>query len=158
MTGGCGSGTLGIFNPGEYILVGGGLLIKGGADAYGEGVTFFATYSDDYPFLGYNVTGGSNTVLSAPTDGPRAGMLFMTDRTVYNTKQNHIGGHSNTTIDGTIYMPGTPLVYNGGSTGNGRYTMLVASELEVGGHAVINSNYSGLPQGESIIRVGVLVE
>ena len=91
-----------------------------------------------------------------------AGILFvvdhMTDRTVYNTKQNHIGGHSNTTIDGTIYMPGTPLVYNGGSTGNGRYTMLVASELEVGGHAVINSNYSGLPQGESIIRVGVLVE
>ena len=82
----------------------------------------------------------------------------MTDRRVHNTKQNHIGGHSNTIIDGTIYMPGTPLVYNGGSTGSGDYTILVASEMEIGGGSVINSNYTGLPAGESIIRVGVLVE
>ena len=138
--------------------MGKGLLIKGGADAYADGVTFFATYNDEYSFRGYNITGGSTTVFTAPTEGPRAGMLFMTDRRVYNTKQNHIGGHSNTIIDGTIYMPGTPLVYNGGSTGSGNYTMLVSSELELGGHAVINSNYGGLPAGESIIRVGVLVE
>ena len=153
-----GKGTLGIFNPGEYILKGKGFLVKGGADVYGDGVTFFATYDDSFPFLGYNITGGSNTVLKAPTDGPRAGMLFMTDRSVYNTKQNHIGGHSNTVIDGTIYMPGTPLVYNGGSTGSGNYTILVASKMEIGGGSVINSNYGGLPAGESIIRVGVLVE
>ena len=152
------SGTLATFNPGLYVLMTKGLLIKGGGDARGIGVTFYATYDDSHSFLGYNVTGGSNTEFSAPTSGDYAGMLFMTDRTVYNTKQNHIGGHSNTTIDGTIYMPGTPLVYNGGSTGSGNYTMLVSSTLEVGGHASLNSNYGGLPQGESIIRVGVLVE
>ena len=135
-----------------------GLLIKGGANAYGDGVTFFATYNDSYPFLGFNVTGGSTTVFKAPTSGPRAGMLFMVDRRVNNTKQNHIGGHSNTVIDGTIYMPGVPLVYNGGSTGSGTYTILVASKMEIGGGSVINSNYGGLPAGESIIRVGVLVE
>ena len=80
------AGTLGIFNPGEYILMGGtkkappgGFLVKGGANVQGDGVTFYATYNDTYSFVGYNVTGGSNTVLSAPTDGPRAGMLFMTD-------------------------------------------------------------------------------
>ncbi len=151
-------GTLAIFNPGEYILMTKGLLVKGGANAQGDGVTFFATYTEEYSFLGYNVTGGSTTVLTAPTSGPRAGMLFMTDRRVYNTKQNHIGGHSNTVIDGTIYMPGTPLVYNGGSTGSGNYTILVSSTLEIGGGSVINSNYGGLPSGESIIRVGVLVE
>ena len=152
------SGTLATFHPGMYILMTKGLLIKGGADAYGEGVTFYSTYDDSHSFLGYNVTGGSSTYFSAPTYGDYAGMLFMTDRTVYNTKQNHIGGHSLTVIDGTIYMPGTPLVYNGGSTGTGNYTLLVVSELEVGGGSVINSNYGGLPAGESIIRVGVLVE
>ena len=152
------SGTLATFNPGMYILMTKGLLIKGGADAYGDGVTFYSTYDASHSFLGYNVTGGSSTYFSAPTSGDYAGMLFMTDRTVYNTKQNHIGGHSLTVIDGTIYMPGTPLVYNGGSTGTGNYTLLVVSGLEVGGHATINSNYGGLPQGESIIRVGVLVE
>ncbi len=152
------SGTLAIFEPGMYILMSKGLLIKGGADAQGAGVTFYATSDATHSFLGYNITGGSNTNFSAPTSGDYAGMLFMTDRTVYNTKQNHIGGHSNTVIDGTIYMPGTPLVYNGGSTGTGNYTLMVASTLEVGGGSVINSNYGGLPAGESIIRVGVLVE
>ena len=153
-----GGDTLGIFNPGMYILMDKGLLIKGGANAYGVGVTFYNTYDASHSFLGYNITGGSTTEFSAPTSGDYAGMLFMNDRTVYNTKQNHIGGHSLTIIDGTIYMPGTPLVYNGGSTGTGNYTLLVSSTLEVGGHATINSNYGGLPQGESIIRVGVLVE
>ena len=67
------------FLPGEYILMG-GLLVKGGANAYAKGVTFFSTYNDTYPFLGYNITGGSTTEFSAPTDSrnPRAGMLFMT--------------------------------------------------------------------------------
>lgn len=148
----------GIFNPGEYILVGGGLLVQSGANATADGVTFFNTYAEGYDFKGYEVTGGSSTVFKAPTTGDRAGMLFMTDRTVVNTKQNHIGGHSETIIDGTIYMPGTPLVYNGGSTGSGNYTILVSSTLEIGGGSVINSNYGGLPGGESIIRVGVLVD
>ena len=146
------------FEPGMYVLMTKGLVIEGGGNAYGDGVTFYATYDGSHPFLGYNITGGSTTVFKAPTSGEYAGMLFLTDRTVYNTKQNHIGGHSLTVIDGTIYMPGTPLVYNGGSTGTGNYTLMVASTLEVGGHASINSNYGGLPQGESIIRVGVLVE
>ena len=154
------SGTLGIFNPGEYILAGGGLLIKGGADAYGDGVTFYSTNGPFDDYKPYYVTGGSSTVFKAPTDSsnPRVGMLFMTDRSIYTTKSHQVGGHSDMIIDGTIYMPGVNLTYNGGSTGSGNYTLIVVDTLNVEGGAVINSNYGGLPSGESIIRVGVLVD
>ena len=155
-----GSTAVGIFNPGEYILVGGSLLISGGANAYGDGVTFFNTYNASYGYKPYYVTGGSSTVFKAPTDSsnPRVGMLFMTDRSIVDTKSNQIGGHSSMIIDGTIYMPGVNLTYNGGSTGTGNYTLIVSNTLNIEGGATINSNYGGLPGGESIIRVGVLVE
>ena len=153
-----GSTAVAIFNPGEYILMGGSLFISGGANATGYGVTFFNTFNEGYGYKPYAVTGGSSTVFTAPTSGERAGMLFMTDRSIVDTKSNQIGGHSSMIIDGIVYMPGVNLTYNGGSTGTGNYTLIVSNTLNIEGGAVINSNYGGLPQGESIIRVGVLVE
>ena len=150
---------------GEYIMLGGGFKVKGGADAVSignEGITIFNTYDASHAEGQVDVTGGSSTSLKAATSGPRAGMLFMNDRRIISTKQNHVGGHSSASYEGSLYFPGVHLLFNGGSVvdAGAAYTTIVASTMEIGGGSVVNlgSNYVGLPGGENIIQVGILVE
>lgn len=153
-----GSATIQNFAAGEYILVGGGLTVSGGASITGDGITFYNTngqgFGDYKPFV---ISGGSATSISAPTDGPRVGMVFMADRSIINNKQNTFSGGSAGGIEGIIYLPNLPLVYSGGSAGTD-YTIIVAYRLTISGPSYLNSGYGSLPGGESVIRVGTLVE
>ena len=77
-----GNGVSANFNQGMYILNGGGLNVKGGANVTGTGVTFFntGTANGANQYKPIVVSGGSSTSLTAPTtDGTYEGILFFQD-------------------------------------------------------------------------------
>jgi hypothetical protein len=151
------------FNPGTYIIDGGGLSILAGATVAGSGVTFYLTglnVSNSSPnaYAGVNIAGGANVNLSAPCDssgGGIEGMLFFQDRAMTNGTASIINGGSTASFSGAIYFPTTSLTYSG-TSGNNGYTLLVADTLIVNGNASVGNNYSCLANG-SLIKNAALV-
>jgi len=129
------------FNPGTYILLGGGLNISGGAAATGTGVSFYNTSDASHAYKPIVVSGGGGGIsLAAPRSGPLAGVLFFQDRAIANTSQNTLSGGNTTSFEGALYFPSTPLVYSGGSaTTHGLYTIIVANTVTFSG----GSSYLG---------------
>ena len=106
------------FNPGNYIIKGGGMnFAASNNDISGSGVMFFNTDQagtfGDIQFSG----SGSNIDLSAPTSGPYAGVLFYQDPEaapgdfIFKVNGDILAG----SFDGTIYMPEQLVEYSGNS-------------------------------------------
>lgn len=146
-----------VFEPGIYILDGGGLKVTASsATVSGTGVMFYDTYG--YSAYGPIELSGSNTAnLSAPTSGPYAGILFYQDpRVPLGSKGSTITGSSGSTFDGAIYFPTTNITYSGSSSSNG-YTIIVGDTVTVSGNSVLGDNYSSLG-GNDPIRTTALYE
>ena len=141
-----GNGVSATFTSGTYILLGGGLNVKGGANATGSGVMFYNTYSTtpDYAYAPI-VISASSTTLSAPTSGTYEGILFFQDRNIPTKDtgpsgpQNTVSGTSSTSFTGALYFPSTPLVYSGGSA-NTDCTEIIADTLTISGSSYINND------------------
>ncbi|HKN14752.1 MAG TPA: pilus assembly protein TadG-related protein [Candidatus Binatus sp.] len=144
------------FNPGTYVLAGGGMSINANAVMTGAGITFYnTTGTGGYGAITLN--GNSQSNFSAPTSGPLAGILFFQDRSIPTTAAGStISGNSSSTFDGSVYFPTTQLTFNGNSSANG-YSIVVANQLVVSGNSSIGSNYSSLAGG-SPIRGTILAE
>ena len=144
------------FNPGTYVLAGGGLSVNGSSTMNGTGVTFYNTTGTG----GYQpIAMSSNTTsnFSAPTSGLLMGVLFYQDRAIPGTATGStITGNSTSTFDGAMYFPTTTLTYNGNSSSGG-YSIIVADKIVVSGNSTLGSNYSSLAGG-SPIKGTVLVE
>jgi Putative Flp pilus-assembly TadE/G-like len=144
------------FNPGTYVLAGGGFAVNGNSTMNGTGVTFYNTTG----LGGYQplaMTGNMTANFSAPTSGPLAGILFFQDRaTPLDTAGATVGGNAGSTYDGALYFPTTTLAYGGNSSVNG-YSILVADKLTVSGNSTLGINYSSLAGG-SPIKGTVLAE
>jgi Putative Flp pilus-assembly TadE/G-like len=139
-----------VFNPGLYILDGGGLKVTASnANISGTGVTFYNTQG--YSAYGPIALSGSNQAnLSAPTSGPYAGILFYQDRSIpVGSKGSTITGSSGSTFDGAIYFPTTAVSYSGSSSSDG-YTIIVGDTISVSGNSVLGDNYSSLANGSPI--------
>ena len=122
------------FNPGTYVLLGGGLNISGGAEASGSGVTFYNTGNSTYAYKPVSITGGSITSLAAPRSGPMAGVLFFQDRAIVSNAQNTVSGGSGTVFEGALYFPTTPLAYSGSSSAtHATYNLIVADTFTLSG-------------------------
>lgn len=149
------------FNPGIYILEGGGLDVTGSGPLVGAGVTFYNTGNSTYPYKPISLAGSAGTTLSAPTTGSLAGILFFQDRSIVDccssVTANSFNGSGGAIYTGALYFPTTPLVYTGSTTLNA-YTILVAWTVNVVGSATISDNYSSLPGGASPIHSAALVE
>jgi hypothetical protein len=147
------------FNPGTYILYGGGLTINAQASVSGTGVTFYntGTKSGTYGFAPITITGGGIVTLSAPTSGPLAGMLFFEDRDPLKHGQitNTITGQSGSTFTGALYFPTTSLSYAGG-TAVGGYTVVVAWQVKFVGNSTFSNDYSSLTGGPLIAGVALV--
>ena len=139
-----GNGVSATFSSGTYILLGGGLQIKGGANGTGSGVMFYNTYNATYSYSPIVVSASSST-LSAPTSGTYEGILFFQDRNIpTNDKgasgpQNTVSGTSTTSFTGALYFPSTPLVFSGGSSDTD-CTELIADTLTISGTSYINND------------------
>ncbi|MGH7986276.1 MAG: hypothetical protein ACREQX_08330, partial [Candidatus Binataceae bacterium] len=138
------------FNPGTYIIDGGGISVPGGATLSGSGVTFFLAGGAAYaPVI---LSGNSRVNLSAPVSGPFKGILFFQDRSVAagdSADDSVISGDAGSTFDGALYFPTTGLTYAGDSSAGG-YTFLIADRITVMRNAKLGNDYSSLQDGPPI--------
>lgn len=144
------------FNPGQYVMVGGGLSVSGAANLKGNGVSFYLTQDATHAYGPVSIAGSTVSTLSAPTTGDMAGILFYQDRSIANPAASIIAGAANAIFVGALYFPTSALTYAGAS--NGQYTILVADILTYSGAANVGSNYSSLPGGSPLKSTVVLAE
>jgi len=131
------------FNPGTYILMGGGLNASGATILNGTGVTFFLTQGLGYSYAPLSITGASVMTLKAPTCGSLEGILFYQDPGIGTGKAaSSITGSSASTLEGAMYFPTTSLAYSGSDAGN--YLAVVANTISITGSATMPVNYGGL--------------
>ena len=137
------------FNPGTYILAGGGFSENGGPTMNGTGITFYNTTGTG----GYQpiaLTGNATVNFSAPISGPMAGVRFFQDRSIPSSAAGStLGGNSTSTYDGALYFPTTMLTLGGNSSAGG-YMIVVADKISLSGNASLGSNYSSLTNGSPI--------
>ncbi len=115
---------------GVYVL-GDDMLINGGASLVGtEVVLYFAGLTDDIYF-----NGGAIIDLSAPLDGPYAGMLIFQNLTKPTLSDSQMTGGSEQILDGIVYLPLTRLDFNGGSAIEESPTMLIVDTITFTGNA-----------------------
>ena len=144
------------FNPGTYVLAGGGMSIGSNTVMSGAGITFYnTTGTGGYGPISMN--GNTSAILSAPTSGPLAGILFFQDRSIPGSAAGStISGNSTSTFDGALYFPTTAVTFNGNSSTNG-YSIVVADRLILSGNSTVGNNYTSLTNG-SPIRGTILAE
>ena len=146
-----GNGNTVIFNPGTYILKGGGLSIGGGVNASGTGVTFYNTQGGGFNFQPIALDNGTTINFSAPTTGPLAAMLFFQDRGISAATGISLAGGANLTLNGALYFPGSAFsCSNGASCATGAYTIIVAKTLSFTGGVNVKADYSSLPGGTPV--------
>jgi hypothetical protein len=154
-----GGSTLNITNPG-VIVVNGDLSLSGGSTvnfgsglyyttgqfsasggntASGTGVTFFAAS----PNGSFNLSGGVNLNLTAPTSGSDNGILFW--QAQGDARPVTMSGGSSAILQGIIYAPSARLTMSGGA-GSTFYTDVVVSSMNFSGgssllsYAAVNVN------------------
>jgi Flp pilus assembly protein TadG len=139
------------FQPGLYILDGGGLTVVGGGTVTGTGVTFYLTGVNDNngnskSYGGVNIASSATVTLTSPCDssaGGIPGMLFFQDRADTNGVGSTINGSASSSFSGGIYFPNTALSYSG-SSGANNFTLLVADTLTFTGNSTVGNNQSCL--------------
>jgi hypothetical protein len=152
------------FNPGLYIVDGGGITVNGGATVSGTGVTFYLTGANNagsskQNYAGVSINSTATVNFSSPCDsssGGIPGMLFFQDRSITTGAASTITGSASSNISGAIYFPTTPLGY-AGNTGANMFTLLVSDTMSFLGNSSVGNNYSCLTGG-SIIKDAVLVQ
>jgi hypothetical protein len=153
------------FQPGTYVLVGGGLttqdsnsIIKGPG-----GVMFYNTFDPTASQKAFNtyspisIAANSVVSLTAPSSGTYAGMLFFDDRSAPTGNPDTYGGGSTAVYQGIIYNRNNGITMYGNSSVS-QYSMIIADTINLVGTTAINDNYSSLPSGFSPLQKVMVVE
>jgi hypothetical protein len=137
-----GTGTV-TFNPGLYVLNGGGFRSTGSGTIRGAGVSFFNTGQSGYVASPVTFGGSATLIFSAPTSGTYQGMLFVQDRNLSPayTGDNAISGSSGSVVTGTLYFPTTSVTFKGSSSGS--YTAIVAKTVAFVGNSSLKNDPTG---------------
>lgn len=122
-------------NPGQYILVGGGLTAHGGATIEGTGVTIFNTAQAGYAYDRIWFNGGSVAKLEGPKEGEYKGMVFFQDPDIESNKANVFNGNAEWDIKGILYFPTTHVKMTGTFDASAQQMMLISDTLEFSGTA-----------------------
>lgn len=146
-------------NPGEYIILGGGITLESNAWIVGTDVFFYLTGSSTYPYKPLDFQSSAQVRLKAPTTGPYAGILFFQDRTMASYHENRLASSVNSFIEGAVYLPTQVLVLESSTTLDAAYTIIVARNIRMQSSAnfKVRSNYSSLSGGSPIKKL-TLVE
>jgi hypothetical protein len=151
------------FNPGLYIVNGGGLDWKH-SHVEGHGVTFYLTASAGHAYKGcggkiMSTDPPDDFLLSAPTSGNYEGLLFIQDRTQGTAcLANPVIADmlpENMLLDGALYFPNHHIKYGATTTSTGNYTILIGGTIEFLNKATLNSNFTGLSSGAPVKRPGL---
>ena len=128
-------------NPGVYIINNGLLKVSGTATMTGENVGFYLSGVLTLMFF----DSGTTIDLTAPKDGPLAGILFFEDRKALPLRIHRIGSNNARNLVGTIYLPLGILFVDANApvADNSAYTALVVRSLQLseGPKLVLHSDY-----------------
>jgi hypothetical protein len=130
-----------IAEPGIYVISGGAFEASSNSLLRGEDVSFY--FADDAAVLAFKDE--AVIELSAPREGPMAGILFYENPTAPPERNFEISSDSARKLLGTIYLPrGRFRVGSGGLVGDlSEYTIIVANRIELdGGVLIINADYA----------------
>ena len=140
--------------PGNHIINGGGLTMRGGGRLVGDGVTIFNTGGPGHVYKPIVFLGGAEATLTAPDSGDYKGILFYQDRDVSSTLENTFSGTSGLDINGAMYFPTTPLLFAGDFEGSQFQVALVADTMEFRGNPTFEQMGEAiLPTQMSAVRV-----
>jgi hypothetical protein len=154
------------FNPGIYVMNGGGFTVTaGGVNSVGVGgVTIYNTgtvagvCTTCYGPINVSFSGGSS--LLAPTTGTYAGILLFQDR--LNDQAATFAANwtfgSKPFLTGAYYLPAAQANFYFDFGDQADYTILVAKKVVWLFTFTLNANYSTLPGGSPVKNTGVLVE
>lgn len=137
-------GAIVTFKPGVYVIDGGWLLFNGQTKITGAGVTFVLTNHTGTNIATTTINGGADINLSAPSDGPYAGMLFYQDRRAALGGTETLNGGSKQILGGALYFPRHTLLFNGGTdVTTGGCTQILADKVTFNGNARLAINCAG---------------
>jgi hypothetical protein len=137
------------FNPGVYVLYGGGLNLSGNiAPITGTEVTLYNSGNGGtYPYSSLSLSGNLTLNLSAPSTGTYAGMLLM--QNPLNLQAATIVGNSGATLAGNLYFPNNTLNFNGNSDTVIPMGSVIAQKVSITGNTKFNMTnaYGNLASG-----------
>ncbi|MEP6446281.1 MAG: pilus assembly protein TadG-related protein [Hyphomicrobiales bacterium] len=139
------------FEPGVYVFKDGPLEITGDATITGENVGMFFTGEEST----FAFTGSSQVSLTAPDEGPMAGLLFFEDRNSPPNRSFRIETRDAERFEGTVYLPRGKFVIDKASRlgQQSNWTAIIAHQIETGDgpELQINSDFSAstvpVPEG-----------
>jgi Flp pilus assembly protein TadG len=133
------------FNPGTYVLAGGGMTINAQANITGSNVTFYNTTGSFSASCGSSsagsmtFNGGATINLAGSTS---TGVLFFEDRNVTGLSHT-INGNSSSTFDGALYFKNANLTFSGTNKTPG-FLYIVVDTLSLKGNANLGNDHSDL--------------
>ncbi len=138
------------FEPGVYVFKDGKFKVSGNSSVQGDGVGFYLTGKK----VRVEFTGNSTIDLSAPTEGPMAGLIFYQGPDAdggdefeddFEEDRKHkemykLKGNSTAIYEGTLYLPNHDVEITGGSTQTqwAPSTALIARNIEIKGNSTYN--------------------
>jgi Flp pilus assembly protein TadG len=129
-------------SPGIYVIKGGPLVVRDTAKLSAENAGFYLTGLSSVVWF----TSGTTISLSAPVDGPMAGLLFFEDRNATGVRLHRLASNNARTLLGTIYL--SKSILNIDATApvgdQSAYTAIVTQSLQLqsGPNLTLNSDYS----------------
>lgn len=142
-----GAATLNL-NAGNYILLGGGLIVSNSGILNGTHVFFYNTGDSTHAIAPVSITGSGIANLSAPSSGTYKGVVFYQDRTRTYTTHNSISNSGAGNITGTYYFPTTGFDFTG-NTQAATYAAFVANTVTVSGSSTLRNDSTGAYTGLS---------
>ena len=149
------------FEPGVFVFKDGPLEITGNATITGENVgMFFTGEGSTFAF-----TGSSQVNLTAPDEGPMAGLLFFEDRNSPPNRDFRIETQDAERFEGTVYLPRGRFVIDKASRlgQQSNWTAIIAHQIETGNgpELEINSDFSAstipVPEGIAPDAIGPIL-
>jgi hypothetical protein len=136
------NGAIGIFNPGTYIINGGGISFAAGSVS-GSGVMFYLTgvsASDG----AVSISNGETATFSAEPSGPYMGILFF--ERITSTATITFNGGATMLLTGTLYFPTKSILFSNGANTTAN-TAIVAKQVAFTGGTKIIYDPTGLKTG-----------
>ena len=132
-----GGGQTVTMSSGTYYMQGGSFTINNGATVTGSGVMIYVDSSGG----GISFQGGGHITFSPPTSGTYTGVVLYIDRNSTAGTINIANG-STTTISGTVYAAGSPVIFAGGASYNQMGSQYICKTLNLSNNAYVGITWS----------------
>ena len=133
-----------VFRPGVYVIKDGPLQIDSNSIVRGDHAGFYFVGTVKEPFV-FRAAVNASVDLTAPKDGPLAGIMFFEDRAAPALRPFEVFSNNARNLLGTLYIPRGRFVVNNTTALADRsaYTVIVANQIELNSHPnlTLNTNY-----------------